>query len=42
METINKAQIAESIAKRIFKYFFWNVCGPTNNDFPCLSPKQEG
>lgn len=41
METINKAQIAESISKKIFKYFFWNVCGPTNNDFPCLSPKQE-
>ncbi|MDY0505355.1 hypothetical protein NMU81_01070 [Pasteurella multocida] len=41
METINKAKIAESIAKEIFKYFFWEVCGPTNNDFPCLSPKEE-
>ncbi|WP_115590005.1 hypothetical protein [Actinobacillus lignieresii] len=36
METTNKAKIAESIAKEIFEYFFWKVCGPTNNDFPWI------
>lgn len=42
METGNKSKIAEGIANNIFKYFFWNIAGPTNKDFACLSPKEEG
>lgn len=37
-ETVNKAQISEEIAKKILKYFHWNVVSPSNIDFKCSRP----
>ena len=37
-ETVNKSKLAEKIGKKIFKALFWEVCLPTNINFPCSCP----
>lgn len=38
-ETINKSKIAEQVGTKIFKLLFWEICPPTNINFPCSCPK---
>ncbi|MFG1362376.1 hypothetical protein [Xanthobacter versatilis] len=41
-ETIHVAEMADRLSKELFGQFFWQKCGPTNQNWACNSPETHG